>query len=98
MDIPKASDAWYRLGARSEVDETGRCIIEEEEPRVRTSEKLKRRPPGVVMDPPGVKPKPKPGVAGSTKTGTRSLVGIEIDMLAMACALVGFTELVFDDA
>lgn len=80
-----ASMVW-KLDASSELAVTGRCNAVAEDPRVKTSEKLKRRPPGVVTVPPGVRP--NPGVAGCTKNGRRSLLGMGIDMLAMVCARV----------
>lgn len=89
VDMPKAS-FWNKLGASRELDVTGRCVVELADPRVRKSEKLNRRPPGVVTVPFGVKP--KPGVAGERKMGRRSWSGIGIDMLAMASALDALTD------
>ncbi len=86
---------WKNVGAKSEFAVTGRCRAEFLDPPVKTSEKLKRRPPGVVTVPPGVRP--NPGVAGETKIGRRSLLGMAIDILAMFCALVGFNEDVPED-
>lgn len=85
-----ASMGWKLVDANSELAVTGRCNAVADVPRVRTSEKLKRRPPGVVTVPPGVKP--NPGVAGCTKIGRRSLLGMAIDMLAMVCARVRLVE------
>lgn len=89
---PKTSVGCSRPGAICELDVTGRCIMEEDELRESTSEKLKRRPPGVVIEPPGVSPKPKLGVGCEGNMARRLLVGIEIDMLAIVSALVGFLE------
>lgn len=88
-DMPNTS-LLKKLGVKNELAVTGRCSIDPSDPRVITSEKLNRRPPGVVTVPPGVNP--KPGVAGETKMGSRSLEGIGMDMLAIDCALVGLKE------